>query len=146
MVALPQRNNNNLIGDYLLASLSYCAQPSQNGVPNSDELRNWVAIIVPDKPIFVNQTVERLSDIFKATSEMPVSKPLLDKIFGTYTFDAGARGSDVSSLVISWMDKASLENNWEQVRGFAAKLQRESGEECIGVIRNGALVLVRDWG
>jgi len=145
MVALPQRNNHHHpIGDYLLASLLYCAKPSQNGNPH--ELRNWVAIIVPDKPIFVNQTVEGLSDIFKATSEMPVSKPLLDKIFGTYTFDSGARDTDISRLVISWMDKASFENNWEQVRSFAAKLQRESGEECIGVISNGALILVRDWG
>ena len=146
MVALPERNNNQLIGDYLLASLLYCAQPSQNGLPNSDELRNWVAIIVPDKSIFVNQTVERLSDVFKATSKMPVSKILLGEIFGTYTFDSGARGSDVSWLVISWMSETSLENNWEQVRAFVAKLQRNSGEECIGVIRNSALILVRDWG
>ncbi len=145
MVALPERNSNNYpIGDYLLASLLYCAKPSQNGNPH--ELRNWVAIIVPDKPIFVNQTVERLDHIFKGTSDMPVSKSLLGKIFGTYTFDSGEKNRDVSSLVISWMDKESFENNWEQVRSFAAKLQRESGEESIGVISNGALILVRDWG
>lgn len=146
MVALPERNNNNLlIGDYLLASLLCCAKASQNGLPNSDELRNWVAIIVPDKAIFVNETVESLENIFTATSGMPVSKSLLGKIFGTYTFDSGERGSDISWLVISWMKEMS-ENNWEQVRGFAAKLQRNSGEECIGVIKNGALILVRDWG
>lgn len=143
MVALPERNNNLLIGNYLLASLVCFAKPSQNGLPNSDELRNWVAIIVPT--IFVNETVESLENIFTATSGMPVSKSLLGKIFGTYTFDSGERGSDISWLVISWMKEMS-ENNWEQVRGFAAKLQRNSGEECIGVIKNGALILVRDWG
>lgn len=144
MVALPERNNNNPIGDYLLASLLYGAKPSQNG--NPQELQNWVAIIVPNGRIFVNQTIRRLTEIFEAASDMPASKWFLGKIWGTYTFDSGAMGTDTSWLVISWMNETSLENNWDQVRDFAATLQRNSGEECIGVIRNGVFISVRDWG
>lgn len=122
----------------LLTSLVEGSNKPPKPSNSPDEIPNWVAIIVPDSQIHVKQTVRYLTELFSAAS--------YGQFTGTYTNQFAQVEEELNWLVISWCDGESLEKNWEAIIDHAAFLQEALRQECIGVLRNGTLILVRHWG
>jgi len=131
------------ISNYLISSLLGSGKPPipptfLAAIPNPDEFPHWIAIIIPNSQFYVKQTVRRMTELFTAST--------YGQITGTYTNEHQEVEEEINWLVISWCDEESLNEHWQTILDHATDLQQSLNQECIAVIRDGSLVLVRQWG
>ncbi|MGA9377386.1 MAG: hypothetical protein WBV73_01175 [Phormidium sp.] len=107
-------------------------------IVHADEFSDWLAIIVPDSQFYVKLTVRRMKELFSVVNSRQVTR--------TYTNQAKEIEEEINWLIISWCNAECLNEHWQTVLEYATHLQQALNQECIGVIRNGSLVLVRRWG
>ena len=136
------RHSQAAIATQLLITLLGRSQPTQpistpTPILPTVEFSDWLAIIVPDSQFYVKLTVRRMTELFSAAT--------YGQVTGTYTNQAKEVEEEINWLVISWCNAESLNEHWQAVLEYATHLQQALKQECIGVIRNGSLVLVRHW-
>lgn len=112
--------------------------PSPKQVQFLDELPHCLALILPDSIFHVKLTVRRMTEWFTASS--------YGELRGTYTSPVRGIEDERNFVVMSWMNRELLDKHWSDVMMHAVDLQQQLHQECIGVIRDGRLVLVRSWG
>lgn len=128
------------VGTRLLASLQANIPPIPPSFPAGkqfEEFPHYVALIVPDSQFHVMRTIDCMTQWFTAASVL--------LILGTYTSPVKGIEEEINWLVISWCDAEGLEKYWPKILAHAEDLQQSLNQECIAVIRDGNMVLVRQW-
>lgn len=106
-------------------------------LPSHDHDHHWVAVIVPNSPLYLKLTLCHMNQWFTVTE------------YREYGHNSGNSKLDaeikVIGVAIAWMDTESLNQYWDSVLEYATNLQRRLNQPYIKVFRDGDLILVRSW-